>query len=158
MRKTKNFFEPWTAEPRRVEVRDPDLSGLSEADACEIRAMVSAARVTQDHTIWGTGVWVRGESIGLLGDSGYDDGRGVMLAVRKVPASDSVISAKEMAERVCSCVNACQSITDPVVVLNGVRDLLRDLSLGDADPNDPRILSLLARMIPEDQVAAFRKG
>lgn len=77
------------------------------------------------------------------------EGKGIIGWTRNMPES---MTHEEMARRVCECVNACRAVADPIRLIEDVRGLLLDIVRGQTGPDDTRIVSCLARLIPADEL------
>lgn len=150
MPKPLAFHEPWTAQRRASAIADPFPEGPTDhTDPAAVAFQREAAqRALQRETwvIWGTGMLGSGPARSLMGQNVTFNDKGVMLVVPRPVTTNDTISAKTLAERVVSCVNACVNIQNPVDTLNQVRELLAGLASCEIDPTDERIEQLLHKL------------
>lgn len=157
--KIKDFHEPWTTtkdQTWEVGFRFPPVqSEYIDADA--IRAWEAKRETAQERAtwhIWGSRMESPSITEDYYGKMHVWDGRGI-IGWSTNPAPNA--SHEEMAKRVCECVNACQAIANPIKLIEDVRGLLLDIVRGQTGPEDKRILSCLASMIPADELVKCKE-
>jgi hypothetical protein len=155
----RDFHEPWTAM-RSVSAGggNPFPDGVPEGfDPEAASKMIDAAcRAVEnaDWIIWGSNMAERGLSVGYLtGSINIGDGRRIIAVSRKLGLPEGSPDHEQIAKRIAECVNACAYIPSPEQFVADLRAVLLELLNGDADPRtDDRLLSLVARCIPQEEI------
>jgi hypothetical protein len=150
----RSYFEPWVATKSAAHGGLPNVEGIP-ADAA--RAIVDAWYRNDKNApwvVWGSQMLdpcvVRGF---MSGEHVVMDDRAI-IAVRRGPRPEGTPDHESVAKRICECVNACRGIGDPDEFVKDVRALLLHQISGEADDprEDSRVISLLARSIPPDEL------
>ena len=154
--KPRSWFEPWTATKSTTHGQSPNVEGIPEDAAVSILDAWGRADRDADWILWGSGMCVPGLAVGLLSGTPIvcDDKR--ILAIRRVLGlPDGSPTNEETCKRIADCINAMEGIADPVAFITDTRAMLLSYLNGECvdDPrDDQRVLSLLARCIPLDEV------
>lgn len=153
MAKPKSYFEPWSATKSVAHGSKPIVDGLPQEAVDSILDSWERSDRNADWIVWGSGMVEPGLATGLLSGQAvaFSDEQIVVVVRNPVKREGYDLKADHLALRMSACVNACRGVADPVTTLNSVRDLLRDLCSGSSDADDPRVVGLLARMLPHGQ-------
>jgi hypothetical protein len=152
-RKVKDYHEPWTTTKDttwEVGFRFPPVVSeyRTENDVNGWHAKKANAEKDAHWTIWAS----RMQPPRIDEKNGQMrvwQGQGIVGWTRNLPEA---ITHEEIATRLCACVNACRAVADPEKLIEDVRALLLDIVQGQTGPEDPRILSCLARLIPAEEI------
>lgn len=156
--KLRDYHEPWHATQDTTWetcFRNPPIES-EYVDADKVAAWHNARAAAEERAHWF--VWASRMNPPAIhgpdakGHMKVWDGRGIIGWTRNLMSG---VEHKDMANRVCECVNACQAIADPMRAIADMRALLRDIVTGETGPDDVRIVSLLSRLIPADEIKAF---
>ncbi len=161
----RSYFEPWSAS--RSKTREaafangpPPVPG-DESDvrqaALDWVAKRAQAEKDADWIIWGSGMAEPGICHKLNGTIFVTDDRRIIAIRRWLGLPVGSPSHEDVAQRIVDCVNACAGIGDPGRFVEDVRALLLEYARGESsDPReDRRVISLLGRCIPPDEVRDF---
>jgi hypothetical protein len=148
------YFEPWVVTKSTAHGNLPNVEGIPEEAAS---AITDAWYRNDKHApwlIWGSKMLDPCIARGFLsGEHVVMDDRAI-IAVRRGPRPEDSPDHEAVAKRISGCVNACQGIGEPEEFVKDVRALLLHQISGEADDprEDPRVISLLARCIPPEEL------
>lgn len=155
-KKVRDYKEPWFASKDTTwqgSYRNPPV--LSEyVDQDKVNAWHAARDAAEEaahYFLWGSRMQEPDVAFDAHGGFKIWDGRGIIAFTRNANRMPGSPSHGEIAQRTVECVNACRGIPAPEKLIEDVRGLLLDLVQETAGPDDPRILSCLARMIPAEE-------
>lgn len=162
-RKSKCFYEPWSATRSSMwtlgfTFGKPIITDPSDTEQVQRLADWEANRASAEKNapwiIWGSGVSHPTICPSLDGVATVSDDAGIIAVQRSAVWPDKSISHEDMAKRIASCVSACAGIADPESFIRDVRSLVLAYCQGEAtDPrDDPKVLSLLGRCIPPEEM------
>lgn len=162
----KNYFEPWIVTRSKAwerefhfgppVVTDPQDTAQQGAvlawHGSKIRAEKNAEAI-----VWGSHMADPSVCVNLNGSVAVMDDRRIIGIAKSLSWPDKSVAHPEFAERIAACVNACAGISDPVQFIKDVRALTLSYCRGECeDPReDPRVVSLLARCIPPEELECF---
>lgn len=157
-KKIRSYFEPWVA--RKVKGRPQPFGGKKPEAIPEdvFKHLIDGWEKSNDQAewiIWGSKMADPCVVVSLEGKPGVMDDRRIIAVSHNSGLPKEAVTHGEIAERIAECVNACQAIADPVRFVTEARALLLALVKGEADRGDDRILPLLARCIPPEELEAF---
>jgi hypothetical protein len=160
-RRARSYFEPWVARPVKGRARPfggvkPELLPQEAFD--HLTAGWERSREDADWIVWGSRMADPATVVSLEGKVGVMDDRRIIAVSHNGGLPEGSPHHGEIASRIAACVNACAGIAEPETFVAGVRALLLALVNGEADRGDPRVLPLLARCIPPDELDAFEAG
>jgi hypothetical protein len=139
---------------------DPPITeGLPEDAAATIKDAWERADQNADWVIWGSKMADPCVVHGFPnGEPHVMDDRRIIAVRRWLGMEKDAPSHQEIATRICDCVTALAGVGDPAAFVADVRALLLALIRGEAeDPReDIRVVSLLARCIPPDELESMK--
>ena len=157
--RVRSYFEPWIPARSRVATVCPFPNGIppeaNEESAQRLIDQCAAEDKQAEWLVWGSGVVESGLCVSLEGQTTVASDRWPLASFGRVPGEKPTMTPGDLARRAAACVNACRAMPDPEGTLDRVRDLLRDVLTGAADAADNRFVSLLARMVPAEEIEAF---
>lgn len=152
----RSFFEPWIATKSTLHGNAPAVEGIPEEAAAKIADAWGRIDRDADWILWGSGMAEPSIAGGFMsGKPVVCDDRRIIAVRRILGLAEGSPTNEEMCERIADCVNALAGVADPVAFVADTRALLKDYCVGGCvdDPrDDQRVLSLLARCIPLDEV------
>lgn len=110
------------------------------------------AEAKAEWIIWGERLAGPGIDVSLSGSATVSDDRRIITIVRRQEFAKGVPGQEDFARRIVECVNACSAIADPVETIKATRQLLLEMVKGEADSRDDRVLAMLARMVPAEEL------
>lgn len=157
-KKVRSYFEPWV--PRQATARGKPFGGVKPESIPEdvFKHLMDGWERSQEQAewvIWGSKMADPTIVVSLDGKAGVLDDRRIIAVSYNGGLPKGSINHGEIAERIADCVNATAGIADPVRFVTEARALLLALVKGEADRGDDRILPLLARCIPPEELEAF---
>jgi hypothetical protein len=155
----RSYFEPWVAAKSKLHGDPPNTEGVPEDAAAAMRDAWQRAEDNADWVLWGSKMADPCVVRGLVsGDAAVMDDRRIIAVRRTLGLPDGSPDHEAVARRICDCVNACQGVGDPAEFVKDVRALLLALARGELDDprEDVRVVSLLARCIPPEELEEFR--
>lgn len=152
----RSYFEPWSATKDKTweiafrfgppKVDDPVLVEKWHADR-------GRAEENAPWLVWGSDLWTPSICTSLGGKKTVSTSDGIILTVETIKSDRKDIPSNEaVARRIAECVTACAGIPDPVDLINRVRQLLLEMTRGEADAHDDRVIACLGRMVPLDEL------
>ena len=159
----RDFHEPWVATrsktwdspfrfgpPSRGDSPEEIERGRLDWEAARARAEADA-----DWIIWGSRLAEPAACHNLDGSISVSDDRRILAVSRRGGFPEKAPGHEEFARRIVAGVNACAGIANPEGFVAEARALLKDLLTRQADGEDGRILSLLARCIPSEELGPY---
>ena len=155
----KFYFEPWVSTKSKTHGEPPETEGLPDEAAATVRDAWQRADDNADWIIWGSRMADPCVVQGFVGgEAAVMDDRRIIAVRRWLGLEKDAPGHKEVATRICDCVNALAGVGDPVAFVTEVRALLLSLIRGECeDPRmDVRVVSLLARCIPPEELESMK--
>jgi hypothetical protein len=162
----RDFHEPWVATrsktwdspfrggpPKFGDNEEEIAQNVANWEAAKARAEANA-----DWIIWGSRLAEPTVCYGLTGSIGVADDRRILTFVKQNGYPDKAPTHEDFARRIVACVNACAGIANPESFVTEVRALLKDLLIRETDREDSRVLSLLARCIPIEELQKYEEA
>lgn len=158
--KPKFYFEPWRAEisPRVRSAANCGDRRPEGADEDAWQRVLDARKRAEDQAdwlVWGSKMGPISVATSLEGVNTVMSDERIIVEVKPFVRPEKSATQEEIARRIATCVNACAGIATPETFVAEVRRLLLEFVRGESDSRDDRVLQLLARCIPPEELAKF---